>query len=145
MKAKGPLALLLAAAVSLAGCAGRYGGANALGRTSLPEHVVMDLSHPWHSWPAQVVGIPLTTVLAVVTLPLSGIEWAVTGEFPLGETELGVVPSGCAYVGLGTGFLVGLPFFVLALPFGEGPEEDPDDPGLVRDEAPQGTTGAGRE
>src|SRR3989304_6263942 len=135
MKSKDSPPPLPAAAVSRAGCAGRYGGANALGRTSLPEHVVMDLSHPWHSWPAQVVGIPLTTVLGIVTLPLSGIEWAVTREFPLGQTEVGWVPSGCAYAGLGTGFLVGLPFFVLALPFEEGAEGDAKDAGPDREGA----------
>ena len=136
-------ASVLLGALALGGCMGTYGGKASLGRTSLPEHVVTDLSHPWHSYPAQAVGLPVTIVLGVVTLPLDGIEWAITGDFPLKRTDPGYVLSGCAYVGLGAGSVVGLPFYLLALPFDERREESPDrEEGGRREALPEPSEGS---
>lgn len=118
------LLAVAAFALCLPACVGTRGGKASLDRTSLPAHVLLDLSHPWHSYPAQAVGMTAAGVVAVVTLPLSLGEWAISGRFPLTRGDLGVVLQGAGYVGKGVGFVVGLPFFVLGLPF-EQPDTNP--------------------
>jgi hypothetical protein len=120
-------------ALVLVGCIGSYGGRESLATTSLPEHVVMDMSHPWHSGPAQVVGIPVSLALGFATLPLSFGEAAITGVNPFRRANPGIVLHGAGYVGMGLGFLVGLPFFLVGLPF----EESPAQPNAPADAQPR--------
>ncbi len=104
---------------SSGGCVGKYG------YDSYPEHIVFDLSHPWHSYPAQAVTVPLTNGLQVVLLPVHFVEWATSGEWPLGKTGHGFVAKGVGYFGAAIGVLVGFPFYVLGLPL-EGSDERND-------------------
>jgi hypothetical protein len=127
----------LALALALAVVPGCFFG-KSYGTCTSPEHIVSNLDHPWHAIPAQIVALPVMAVGGVCVLPLTPLEYAITGKNPVSRSQPGFLLSGIGYIAIGAGAIVGLPFYLAGLPFGaERREETAKKPAV--DPAPAAT------
>jgi hypothetical protein len=85
-------------------------------------------SHPWHEWPAKIGMAALGFPLLVVFSPLIAVEALTDSGSVLREGRPGISTYIIAPPAIAAGYLAGLPFLVLGLPWEFGGASGPEPP-----------------
>lgn len=92
-------------------------------------------AHAWHQWPARAGMFLITVPLTVVVAPLALLEDVTTGSSLFRKQSPGITSYVVGVPATVGAYAMGLPFFVLGLPWEFAPPPEPPPPEEADDDA----------